>query len=90
MEQTDEWTEARRYISLDFLAKARMRLLSGETPDQNPAPQAITLNLQKQDHAEVVLHTPLDVTQEPSPMSAQLTAKIRDSRPPNYAERRPG
>jgi transposase-like protein len=42
MEQTDEWTEARRYMGLEFLAKARLRLVSGETPDENPAPQAIT------------------------------------------------
>ncbi|MCO5970445.1 transposase, partial [Actinoallomurus soli] len=42
MEQTDEWTEARRYMGLEFLAKARLRLLSGETPDQDTAPQAIT------------------------------------------------
>jgi hypothetical protein len=25
MEQTDEWTEARRYMGLEFLAKARLR-----------------------------------------------------------------
>jgi transposase-like protein len=42
MEQTDEWTEARRYMGLEFLAKARLRLLTGETPDENPATQAIT------------------------------------------------
>ncbi|MEV5755150.1 IS256 family transposase, partial [Actinoallomurus sp. NPDC052308] len=33
MEQTDEWTEARRYMGLEFLAKARLRLVAGETPD---------------------------------------------------------
>jgi putative transposase len=42
MEQTDEWTEARRYMGLEFLAEARLRLVAGETPDENPAPQAIT------------------------------------------------
>jgi transposase-like protein len=42
MEQTDEWTEARRYMGLDFLAKTRLRLLPGETPDENPTAQAIT------------------------------------------------
>jgi putative transposase len=42
MEQTDEWTEARRYMGLEFLAKARLRIIAGETPDENPAPQAIT------------------------------------------------
>ncbi len=33
MEQTDEWTEARRYMGLDFLAKARLRVIDGNTPD---------------------------------------------------------
>ncbi|GAB3977322.1 hypothetical protein GCM10029978_066720 [Actinoallomurus acanthiterrae] len=42
MEQTDEWTEARRYMGLEFLAKSRLRLVSGETPDENTTPQAIT------------------------------------------------
>jgi putative transposase len=42
MEQTDEWTEARRYMGLEFLAKARLRIIDGETPDENPSTQAIT------------------------------------------------
>jgi hypothetical protein len=29
-------------MGLEFLAKTRLRLLSGETPDENPGPQAIT------------------------------------------------
>lgn len=33
MEQTDEWTEARRYMGLEFLAKARLRVVDGNTPD---------------------------------------------------------
>ncbi|MES9536410.1 transposase [Actinomadura sp. NPDC000600] len=33
MEQTDEWTEARRYMGLEFLAKARLRVIEGTTPD---------------------------------------------------------
>lgn len=33
MEQTDEWTEARRYMGLEFLAKARLRVVDGSTPD---------------------------------------------------------
>ncbi|MBD2894603.1 IS256 family transposase IS1512 [Actinomadura sp. RB99] len=33
MEQTDEWTEARRYMGLEFLAKARLRVIDGTTPD---------------------------------------------------------
>jgi transposase-like protein len=41
-EQTDEWTEARRYMGLDILAKARIRLIAGDTPTQNPLPQTLT------------------------------------------------
>ena len=33
MEQTDEWTEARRYMGLEFLAKARLRVIESNTPD---------------------------------------------------------
>ncbi|MFC5754316.1 IS256 family transposase [Actinomadura rugatobispora] len=33
MEQTDEWTEARRYMGLEFLTKARLRVIEGTTPD---------------------------------------------------------
>ncbi|WP_187357006.1 transposase, partial [Actinomadura sp. CNU-125] len=32
MEQTDEWAEARRYMGLEFLAKARLRVIE-DTPD---------------------------------------------------------
>jgi transposase-like protein len=41
-EQTDEWTEARRYIGLDVLAKARLRVIPGDTPDQEQLPGALT------------------------------------------------
>ncbi|GAA2906851.1 IS256-like element IS1081 family transposase [Streptosporangium fragile] len=41
-EQTDEWTEARRYMGLDVLAKIRLRLICGDTPGQNPLPQTLT------------------------------------------------
>jgi putative transposase len=41
MEQTDEWTEARRYMGPEILAKARLRLIGGESVDQNTTPQAI-------------------------------------------------
>ncbi|MET8340265.1 transposase, partial [Streptosporangium canum] len=41
-EQTDEWVEARRYMGLDVLAKARVRLIPGDTPAQNPIPQTLT------------------------------------------------
>ncbi|MER7213441.1 transposase, partial [Streptosporangium sp. NPDC000239] len=41
-EQTDEWTEARRSMGLDILAKCRMRVLAGDTPAHNPLPQTLT------------------------------------------------
>jgi putative transposase len=41
-EQTDEWVEARRYMGLDVLAKARLRVISSDTPAQNPLPQTLT------------------------------------------------
>ena len=42
MEQTDEWTEARRYMGLDFLAKARLRIIPGDTPDPKIDQQELT------------------------------------------------
>jgi putative transposase len=41
-EQTDEWSEARRYMGLEILTKARLTAVSGEdtTPDQ-PQPELI-------------------------------------------------
>uniref|UniRef100_UPI0015DF4CDA transposase n=1 Tax=Nonomuraea indica TaxID=1581193 RepID=UPI0015DF4CDA len=41
-EQTDEWVEGRRYMGLEALAKARLRVLPGDTPTQNPLPQTLT------------------------------------------------
>ncbi len=41
-EQTDEWTEARRYIGLDVLAKDRLRVICGDTPDQEQLPGTLT------------------------------------------------
>jgi putative transposase len=41
-EQSDEWVEARRYMGLDALAKARLRVIPGDTPAQNPLPQTLT------------------------------------------------
>jgi putative transposase len=32
-EQHDEWLEGRRYLGLDILARARMTLIPGQTPD---------------------------------------------------------
>ncbi|MEU8125191.1 IS256 family transposase [Spirillospora sp. NPDC049024] len=42
MEQTDEWTEARRYMGLEFLAKARLRVIDGTTPDPKIDNQELT------------------------------------------------
>ncbi|MER6175144.1 IS256 family transposase [Streptosporangium sp. NPDC001681] len=41
-EQTDERTEARHYMGLDVLAKARMRVIASDTPQQKPIPQTLT------------------------------------------------
>ncbi len=41
-EQTDEWTEARRYMGLDVLAKARLRVIPGDTPGQEQLPETLT------------------------------------------------
>ena len=43
-EQHDEWTEMRRYIGLDVLAKARLRLVpdTGDDTTQGVTPAAIT------------------------------------------------
>ncbi|RCH59586.1 IS256 family transposase, partial [Streptomyces sp. SDr-06] len=35
-EQNDEWTEARRYMGLDLLAKARLHPIESETHDTAP------------------------------------------------------
>ncbi|SNR71395.1 Transposase (or an inactivated derivative) [Actinomadura mexicana] len=42
MEQTDEWTEARRYMGLEFLAKARLRAVEGNTPDPETDQRELT------------------------------------------------
>ncbi len=42
MEQTDEWTEARRYMGLECLAKARLRVIDGTTPDPAAEQQELT------------------------------------------------
>jgi hypothetical protein len=41
-EQTDEWTEARRYTGLDILAKARLRVIPGDTPPHEQRPDSLT------------------------------------------------
>jgi putative transposase len=39
-EQTDEWTEQRRYIGIEILTKARLTLIDGQ-PASQPAPAAL-------------------------------------------------
>ncbi len=41
-EQTDEWIEARRSIGLDVLAKARLRVICGDTPNQKQLPGTLS------------------------------------------------
>jgi len=42
-EQHDEWTEGRRYLGLDVLARSRVTLIPGENPDTTPeVPQTST------------------------------------------------
>ena len=36
-EQTDEWTEGRRYMGLEILAKARLTVITSEGPSNEPA-----------------------------------------------------
>jgi hypothetical protein len=40
-EQSDEWTEGRRYMSLELLAKSRIRVVSIE-PNPTPAEPTVT------------------------------------------------
>jgi len=42
-EQTDEWTEQRRYMGIEILTKARLTLVDGDTPADPtvPVPAAI-------------------------------------------------
>jgi putative transposase len=42
MEQTDEWTEGRRYIGLEVLTKARLRALTTDPSEEISTPEAIT------------------------------------------------
>jgi len=37
-EQSDEWTENRRYMSLELLAKSRIRVVAGESAQTSSAP----------------------------------------------------
>src|SRR5206468_7354074 len=37
-EQTDEWTEQRRYMGIELLTKARLNLIDGQPTDQTTQP----------------------------------------------------
>ncbi|MBB4698762.1 hypothetical protein BJ982_002173 [Sphaerisporangium siamense] len=41
-EQTDEWSEARRYMGVEVLAKARLHLIHGDTPPPHQLPETLT------------------------------------------------
>jgi transposase-like protein len=41
MEQTDEWTEARRYMGTEILTKARMRMITGASRHQTDTRQLL-------------------------------------------------
>jgi putative transposase len=43
-EQSDEWTEGRRYMSLDVLAKSRIRIVNTE-PDPSAQPVVTSTEL---------------------------------------------
>jgi hypothetical protein len=51
-EQTDDWTEQRRYMGIELLAKARLTLIDGQPADpateptpQRPSPRNINPDL---------------------------------------------
>ncbi len=50
-------------MGLDVLARARMRVITGDTPQHAPLRRHLPLNLQKQDHPQVNSYTTsVDVT----------------------------
>lgn len=73
MEQTDEWTEARRYMGLEFLPKSACASSTAPHPTPRSTSKNLPLNLQKQDHAETNSYTtPLDVTVAYQGLSVQF------------------
>jgi putative transposase len=63
-EQHDEWTEQRRYLGLEILAKSRLiKIRNQNSTDEEVTITAITAQSPKQDRAETGLNTtPADVT----------------------------
>ncbi|MEU7816344.1 IS256 family transposase, partial [Pseudonocardia sp. NPDC049154] len=41
-EQSDEWTEGRRYMSLELLAKSRLRIVIAEPDPATPQQHTVT------------------------------------------------
>jgi hypothetical protein len=67
VEQRDEWTEMRRYIGLDVLAKSRQTILQNTEPEEVTL-TAITAEISTQDHAAPSSRTtPRDVSRVRSP-----------------------
>ena len=63
VEQHDEWTEQRRYLGLDILAKSRLRNIAETTPETAEVTiPAIIAQGSNQDHAETPDQTPLPWT----------------------------
>ncbi len=60
-EQNDEWTEARRYMGRDLLAKARLHPIESETDDTTP-PTELTAQPQTRSPSGRRYTTPADVT----------------------------
>jgi len=42
MEQTDEWTESRRYMGPEILARSRLRIVSAQPGQEDQEPAALT------------------------------------------------
>ena len=60
-EQTDEWTEQRRYMGLEILAKARLTLVNADTtrPTRpHPTPRRSPRNINTDLHGDRLLHHP--------------------------------
>ena len=57
-EQTDEWTEARRYMGLEILAKARLTAIDTEPTHQPPKPhrRRSLRNINPDLHGDRLLH----------------------------------
>src|SRR5690606_33796071 len=91
--------EARRYTGLDVLAKARLRVVAGDTPDRISFQRLSPLNLQKR-ITRSPIHTPLRRTwpprvhgehmlSNPSPATSQGPSPRARGAPPSLRGVRP-